>query len=67
MGTRVTTKGRVTIPLHIRRAAGISAGAELDWHYDPVSRTISSPHAAAMTFLRGKAALNMPAACFAGQ
>lgn len=40
MGTRVTIKGQVTIPLEIRRAAGIDAGTELDWRYDPVAQTI---------------------------
>ncbi len=34
MGTRVTSKGQVTIPLEVREAAGIGAGAELDWVYD---------------------------------
>ena len=47
MGTRVTIKGQVTIPLEIRRAAGIKPGAEIDWRYDPVARTIvAEPHEA---------------------
>jgi bifunctional DNA-binding transcriptional regulator/antitoxin component of YhaV-PrlF toxin-antitoxin module len=42
MGTRVTIKGQVTIPRDIRLAAGIDAGTELDWHYDPVTRIIAA-------------------------
>ncbi len=40
MGTRVTIKGQVTIPHDIRVAAGIGAGTELDWRYDPIAQTI---------------------------
>ncbi len=40
MGTRITSKGQVTIPREVRLAAGIEAGMELDWRYDPVRRAV---------------------------
>lgn len=40
MGTRVTSKGQVTIPIEIRQAANLAEGTELEWSYDPVGRRI---------------------------
>ena len=40
MGTRITTKGQVTIPVEIRAAARIEAGAELEWVYDAATRRV---------------------------
>ena len=40
MGTRITSKGQVTIPVEIRQAAHLTEGTELEWSYDPVSRRI---------------------------
>jgi AbrB family looped-hinge helix DNA binding protein len=40
MGTRVTRKGQVTIPVEIRHAAELAEGTELEWSYDPVGRRI---------------------------
>jgi AbrB family looped-hinge helix DNA binding protein len=40
MGTRVTTKGQVTIPAPIREAAQARAGTELEWSYDPIGERI---------------------------
>jgi antitoxin PrlF len=40
MGTRVTSKGQVTIPVEIRQAAKLAQGTELEWTYDPVGRRI---------------------------
>jgi antitoxin PrlF len=31
---RLTTKGQVTIPLHVRRALGIGPGSEVDFELD---------------------------------
>jgi bifunctional DNA-binding transcriptional regulator/antitoxin component of YhaV-PrlF toxin-antitoxin module len=40
MGTRITSKGQVTIPAPIREAAQALAGTELEWSYDPVGERI---------------------------
>jgi len=40
MGTRVTSKGQVTIPVEIRHAAKLAEGTELQWSYDQVGRRI---------------------------
>lgn len=40
MGTRVTSKGQVTIPIEIRQAAHLAEGTELEWSFDPVGRRI---------------------------
>ena len=40
MSTRVTIKGQVTIPQHIRDMAGIAVGRELNWSYDPSTRCV---------------------------
>ncbi len=40
MGTRVTSKGQVTIPIEIRQAAKLAEGTELEWSYDPIGRRI---------------------------
>ncbi len=40
MGTRITVKGQVTIPRDVRLAAGIEAGTELEWRYDPIRRAV---------------------------
>ncbi len=31
---RVTSKGQVTIPLHVRRALGIHTGSDVEFHLD---------------------------------
>jgi AbrB family looped-hinge helix DNA binding protein len=40
MGTRITSKGQVTIPVEIRQAAKLAEGTELEWSYDPIGRKI---------------------------
>lgn len=45
MGTYLTTKGQVTIPADVRAAAGIAAGSELEWAYDPSSSRIIATRA----------------------
>jgi len=40
MGTRITSKGQVTIPVDIREAAHAGAGTELEWSYDAVAQRI---------------------------
>jgi antitoxin PrlF len=40
MGTRVTSKGQVTIPAEIREAAQVAAGTELEWTYEPLGQRI---------------------------
>ena len=40
MGTRVTSKGQVTIPIEIRQAAHLKEGTELQWSYDPLGQRI---------------------------
>jgi bifunctional DNA-binding transcriptional regulator/antitoxin component of YhaV-PrlF toxin-antitoxin module len=40
MGTRITTKGQVTIPQDVRRIAGMEPGTELNWRYDPIKRAL---------------------------
>jgi bifunctional DNA-binding transcriptional regulator/antitoxin component of YhaV-PrlF toxin-antitoxin module len=40
MGTRITSKGQVTIPIQIRQAAKLAEGTELEWSYDPLTRQI---------------------------
>jgi AbrB family looped-hinge helix DNA binding protein len=40
MGTRITSKGQVTIPIEIRHAAKLAEGTELEWTYDPITRRI---------------------------
>jgi AbrB family looped-hinge helix DNA binding protein len=49
MGTRVTSKGQVTIPIEIRQAARLAEGTELEWSYDPVGRRIVATKRGART------------------
>jgi AbrB family looped-hinge helix DNA binding protein len=43
--TRVTRKGQITIPAHVRRALGLSEGDAIEVQYDEVTQvaTFSSP------------------------
>jgi bifunctional DNA-binding transcriptional regulator/antitoxin component of YhaV-PrlF toxin-antitoxin module len=45
MGTYLTIKGQVTIPADVRAAAGIAAGAELEWAYEPATSRIIATRA----------------------
>jgi len=45
MGTYLTVKGQVTIPADVRAAAGIAAGAELEWAYEPATSRIIATRA----------------------
>jgi bifunctional DNA-binding transcriptional regulator/antitoxin component of YhaV-PrlF toxin-antitoxin module len=47
MGTRITSKGQVTIPVDIRQAARAATGTELEWTYDPVGQRIIATKATA--------------------
>lgn len=49
MGTRVTSKGQVTIPTTIRTAAHIGTGTELEWSFDPVGQRIVAVKAGTRT------------------
>jgi bifunctional DNA-binding transcriptional regulator/antitoxin component of YhaV-PrlF toxin-antitoxin module len=67
MGTRITSKGQVTIPVDIRQAAQAATGTELEWTYDPIRQRIiatkSTPRArqrrSRFAALRGTAGTGM--------
>jgi AbrB family looped-hinge helix DNA binding protein len=54
MGTRVTSKGQVTIPIEIRQAAKLAEGTELEWSYDPIGRRIVATRRGAHPPRRGQ-------------
>ena len=65
---RITSKGQVTIPLHIRQRAGLLPGTEIDFQLDddgavrlvrPERQPTNTALAQAITRLRGKANTSM--------
>ena len=51
--TRVTTKGRVTIPHAVRKAFGFGAGTELEWLNDRTTGEIIAAPAETIEKVRG--------------